>query len=185
MSALPIPAPAILPEVFILPSGRTLVLRPAERTDRDRIHELFHRLSDESRYRRFLTLKRDLSPRDLAYLSDIDHVSHEAIAAVDQRDGSFAGLVRVVRRSDWPEAADMAVEVADELQHMGIGTRLTATILERATDMGFATLTATTLRHNPPAHALLTRFGFSPSGSAGHEVELQRELGLENELLAA
>ena len=109
MSALPIVAPARFPDVFILPSGTTLVLRAVERTDRDRIHELFHRLSEESRYRRFLTPKRELSERELAYLSDIDHVSHEAIAAVDQRDGSFAGVVRVVRRSDWPEAADMAI----------------------------------------------------------------------------
>jgi len=176
MSALPIVAPARFPDVFVLPSGTTLVLRAVERTDRDRIHELFHRLGEESRYRRFLTPKRELSERELAYLSDIDHVSHEAIAAVDQRDGSFAGVVRVVRRSDCPEAADMAIEVADELQHMGIASCLTARILERARDIGFATLTATTLRHNRPARALLKRFGFSPCASAGHEIELEREL---------
>jgi GNAT superfamily N-acetyltransferase len=154
MSAQAIVAPAKFPDVFILPSGTTLVLRAVERTDRDRIHELFHRLSEESRYRRFLTPKRELDERELAYLSDIDHVSHEAIAAVDQRDGSFAGVVRVVRRSDWRGAADMAIEVADELQHMGIGSCLTARILERARDIGFATLTATTLRANRPARAL-------------------------------
>lgn len=171
-------------DVFTLPSGTTLVLRAVERTDRDRIHKLFHRLSDESRYRRFLTPKRELTERELAYLSDIDHVFHEAIAAVDQRDGSFAGVVRVVRRSDWPGAGDMAVEVADELQHMGIGSCLTARILERARDIGMATVTATTLRHNRPARALLKRFDFSPGASAGHEIELQRELALAGETLA-
>lgn len=184
MSALPIVAPSKFPDVFILPSGTTLVLRAVERTDRDRIHELFQRLSEESRYRRFLTPKRELSERELADLSDIDHVSHEAIAAVDQRDGSFAGVVRVVRRSDWPGAADIAIEVADELQHMGIGSCLTARILERGRDIGFATLTATTLRANPPARALLKRFDFSPCASAGHEIELERELSFAGESVA-
>jgi len=184
MSAQATVAPARFPDVFILPSGATLVLRAVERTDRDRIHELFDRLGEESRYRRFLTPKRELSERELADLSEIDHVRHEAIAAVDQRDGSFAGLVRVVARSDRP-AADMAIEVADELQHMGIGSCLTARILERAGEIGFATLTATTLRHNPPARALLKRFGFSAAASAGHEIELERELCFAGESLAA
>jgi RimJ/RimL family protein N-acetyltransferase len=171
-------APAKFPDVFILPSETTLVLRAVQRTDRDRIHKLFHRLSEESRYRRFLTPKPELSERELAYLSDIDHVSHEAIAAVDQRDGSFAGVVRVVRWSDRPEAADIAIEVADELHHMGIGSCLTARILERARDLGMTTVTATTLRHNRPARALLKRFDFSPCASVGHEIELERELTL-------
>jgi RimJ/RimL family protein N-acetyltransferase len=185
MSALPIVAPAKFPDVFILPSGTTLVLRALERTDRHRIDELFHRLSEESRYGRFHTPKRELSQRELACLSDIDHVSHEAIAAVDQCDGSFAGVVRVVRRSDWPEAAEIAIEVADELQHMGIGSCLTARILERAREIGFATLTATTLYHNAPARALLKRFGFAPRASAGDVIELERRLSYAAESAAA
>jgi ribosomal protein S18 acetylase RimI-like enzyme len=181
MSAQPSVAPAAFPDVFILPSGTTLVLRAAEPTDRDRINALFQRLGDESRYRRFLTSKPELSASELTSLSAIDHVSHEAIAAVDQRDGSFAGIVRVVRRGDWPEAADMAIEVADELQHMGIGSCLTARMLERARELGFATLTATTLYDNRPARALLKRFGFRACASAGPEIELERELGFGNE----
>src|SRR5205807_860040 len=75
MSAQPTVAPAEFPDVFILPSGTTLVLRVVQCGDRDRIHELVQRLGDESRYRRFLTPKHELSERELAYLSDIDHVS--------------------------------------------------------------------------------------------------------------
>ena len=181
----PTPALASFPNVFILPSGTTLVLRTVEPADRERIHELFHRLGEESRYRRYLTPKPALSERELVYLSDIDHVSHEAIAAVDQRDGSFAGIVRLVRRSDVPGAAEMAIEVADELQHMGIGSCLTARVLERARELGFDGLTATTLRDNAPARALLKRFGFRPSAGAGHVIELERELGFADEPMAA
>jgi GNAT superfamily N-acetyltransferase len=185
MSTVPIATPATFPDVFILPSGTKLVLRAVQRSDRERIHELFTRLSEQSRYRRFLMPKRELSGWELAYLSDIDHVSHEAIAAVDQSDGSFAGIVRVVRRSDWPQAAEMAVEVADELQGLGIGSCLTARMLERARELGFVALTATTLRQNPPARALLKRFGFTPSAGDGREIELQRELGFAGSSIAA
>jgi ribosomal protein S18 acetylase RimI-like enzyme len=79
----------------------------------------------------------------------------------------------------------MAIEVVDELQHMGIGSWLTARILERAQDLGFDTLTATTLRHNRPARALLKRFGFRPCASAGPAIELQRGLTLAGGSLAA
>jgi RimJ/RimL family protein N-acetyltransferase len=185
MSALPIAAPATFPDVFILPSGTKLVLRAVQGGDRERVHELFTRLSEESRYRRFLTPKHELSGSELVFLSDIDHVSHEAIAAVDQRDGSFVGVVRVVRRPDSPEAADMAIEVADELQGMGIGSCLTARMLERATEIGFTTLTATTLRQNPAARALLKRFGFTPYAGDGREIEFERDLGYTDSSVAA
>jgi GNAT superfamily N-acetyltransferase len=162
--------------VFILPDGTKLFLRPIEAADRDRIQDLFDRLGAESRYRRYLMPKHELTESELTFLTDIDHVSHDALAAVDQRDGSFVGVVRVVRRTDRPEAADMAIEVADGLQHLGVGSFLVARILERARDIGFATLTATTLRENLAARALLRRFGFRPSLSAGHEIELERQL---------
>jgi protein lysine acetyltransferase len=164
------------PDVFILPSGARLVGRAVERADRGRIHELFHRLSEESRYRRYFSPKPRLSERELTYLSDIDHVAHEAIAAVDACDGSFAGIVRVVRRRDWPQAADLAIEVADDVQRMGVGTWLTARILERTRELGFDIVTATSLRQNVPARALLKRFSFEPYASAGQEIELARRL---------
>ncbi|HEY1590237.1 MAG TPA: GNAT family N-acetyltransferase [Solirubrobacteraceae bacterium] len=185
MSAVPVVATATFPDVFILPSGTRLVLRAVERADRERIHALFRRLGEESRYRRFLSPKRELSQPELAYLSDIDHFSHEAIAAVDRRDGSFAGVVRVIRRTDWWEAADMAIEVADDLQHMGIGSCLTARMLERAREIHFTALTATTLRENAAARRLLKRFGFTPIASTGREIEFERELGFTGGTLAA
>ena len=65
-----------------------------------------------------------MTARALAHPTDIDHVRHEAIAAVDQRDGSIVGIARYVRVTDRIGAADEAVEVADELHSMGIGTEL-------------------------------------------------------------
>jgi RimJ/RimL family protein N-acetyltransferase len=159
-----------------LADGTRLALRPIDAGDRDRLSALFARLSPESRQRRFFSPKHELTPRELAFLTDIDHVDHEAFAAVDRRDGSIVGAGRYVRRRDRDAAADLALEVADELQNLGIGTALAGRVVQRASENGFALLTATTLWENRPARALLRRLGFHARGSRGTEIELELPL---------
>ena len=137
---------------------------------------LFERLTPESRRRRFLSPKPALTTRELAFLTDVDHLAHEAIAAVDQRDGSIVGVARYVRVADRPGVADVAVEVVDEIQNLGVGTALVARVLDRACANGFTRLTATTLWENRPARALMRRLGFRARTSHGVEIELELEL---------
>jgi GNAT superfamily N-acetyltransferase len=163
-------------DVLLLADGTRLRLRPLGSEDRDGVAALFARLSPESRYRRFLTPKRELAPRELSYLTDIDHIHHEAFAAIDQRDGAIVGVGRYVHVADRPKVAELAVEVTDELQSMGIGTALARHTVQRARDNGFALLTATTLRENRPARALLRRLGFHAYASDGREIGLELKL---------
>lgn len=163
-------------EVLVLADGTRLRLRALGAEDRDGFAALFARLSPESRYRRFLTPKRELTPRELSDLTDIDHVRHEAFVAIDQRDGAIVGVGRYVHVADRPKVADLAVEVTDEWQGMGIGTALARHTVQRARDNGFALLTATTLRENRPARALLRRLEFHAHASGGSEIELELKL---------
>jgi RimJ/RimL family protein N-acetyltransferase len=163
-------------DVLVLADGTRLRVRPLGADDRDGVAALFGRLSPESRYRRFLSPKRELTPRELAYLTETDHIRHEAFAAVDQRDDSIVGICRYVHIADRPGVAELAVEVADELQNMGIGTALARCTVQRARDNGFVLLTATTLWENRPARALLRRFEFRAHGSDGNEIELELKL---------
>ncbi len=167
---------AALTDVLLLADGTRLRFRPLRSDDRDRLAGLFARLTLESRRRRFLSPKPALTTRELAFLTDIDHVAHEAIAAVDQRDGSIVGVGRYVRVADRPGMADVAVEVVDEIQNMGVGTALVARVLDRACANGFTRLTATTLWENRPARALMRRLGFRARASHGPEIELELEL---------
>jgi RimJ/RimL family protein N-acetyltransferase len=177
MAATSVRAPSAEPaDVLALADGTGLRLRPLGSDDRDGVAELFARLSPESRYRRFLSPKRELTPRELAYLTDIDHLHHEALAAVDQRDDSIVGVCRYVHVADRPQVADLAVEVADELQNMGIGTALARHTVQRARDNGFALLTATTLSENRPARALLRRLEFRAHARNGSQIELELKL---------
>ena len=145
---------AAVTDMSVLADGTRLRFRPLSSDDRDRLARLFARLTPESRRRRFLSPKPALTTRELAFLTDIDHVAHEAIAAVDQRDDSIVGVARYVRVADRLGVADVAVEVADEIQNMGVGTELVARLLDRARANGITLLTATTLWENRPARAL-------------------------------
>lgn len=151
-------------------------LRPLRADDREALRALFARLSPKSRSRRFLTGKPELSERELTYLTDIDHVRHEALAAVDRNDGSIVGVARYVK---WPRragTADTAIEVADDLHRNGIGLMLAEALIRHARENGIDVLTATTLWENRAATALARRVGFRAQSGAGREIELELQL---------
>jgi RimJ/RimL family protein N-acetyltransferase len=151
-------------------------LRPLSAGDREAIRTLFARLSPESRRRRFLTGKPELSDRELTYLADVDHVRHVAFTATDTEDGSIVGVARYVM---WPAcagAADVAIEVADDFQRNGVGLMLASALIQRARENGINVLTATTLWENRPARSLAHRVGFRARSSAGNEIELELRL---------
>jgi RimJ/RimL family protein N-acetyltransferase len=161
-----------------MPAPRTdLVLVPITRFDRERLADLFERMSRLSRYQRFLHPKTHLSDAELDYFTDIDHRSHDALAAVDPRDGSFAGVARYATLDDEGRTADLAFVVADEWHGRGVGTMLVEALVPRAHGNGVQRLIALTLSDNAPARALLKRFGFRKVGSSHGVAELHLELG--------
>ena len=137
---------------------------------------MFARLSPESRRRRFLAPKPELTARELTYLTAVDHRWHEALVAIDRRDGSIVGVARYAGVTDRPRTADTAVAVVDELQRKGIGSALSRRLIERARLNGFEMLTATTMWENRPARALLRRLGFRSRTSQGSLIELELDL---------
>jgi RimJ/RimL family protein N-acetyltransferase len=158
---------------LVLDDGRRVRFRSIRPEDRAGLLALFERLGPESRRRRFMTNKPELSPRELTYFTEVDHVDHEAVVAIDQSDDSIVGVARYVKYEHRHGVADLAVTVADELHNMGIGTALGRWIVDRAGRNGFGTLTASTLWENRPARALLKRLDFRPRSSAGAEIDYQ------------
>jgi hypothetical protein len=78
-------------DTLALPDGVVVSLRPIGPGDRGAVGQLFARLTPESRFRRFLSPKPGLTARDLSYFTDVDHVDHVAIVAVDERSGTIVG----------------------------------------------------------------------------------------------
>jgi RimJ/RimL family protein N-acetyltransferase len=166
---------------LVLADGTQLRFRPIGSHDRNRLAGLFNGLSFDSRRKRFLSPKPELTPRELAFFTDIDHVGHEAIVALDRRE-DIVGVARYVGFADRVGVAEVAVAVADELQGMGIGTELAGRLFERARANGITLLTATTLSENRPARALLRRHRFQPRESHRGVIELELALRTERRI---
>jgi RimJ/RimL family protein N-acetyltransferase len=158
-----------------LRDGMRLRVRPIGPEDRERLLALFARLSEHSRYQRFLGPKVRLSDRELAYLTDIDHRNHEALAAIDERDGSIVAVARYAVWQGEERVADVSFAVADELHGHGIGTALTCRLLQLARANRITRLTASTFWTNAPALALLKRLAFRVR-DAGNVIDLDLDL---------
>jgi ribosomal protein S18 acetylase RimI-like enzyme len=149
------------------------VIRPLGLADRDALAAAFERLSPRSRFRRFLGPKNALSARELTYLVDIDHVTHEAMVAAEPLTGTLIGVARYAINAGTGDSADLAVVVTDAWQGRGVGTALTRRVVERARANGFEHLTGETLSDNEPARALLRKIGFEVVRTSGGVTELE------------
>jgi GNAT superfamily N-acetyltransferase len=136
-----------------------VAIRPIEPDDRDALARGFDRLSEQSRYRRFLSPRGPLSQAELSYLTEVDHRDHEALVAVDPEAGEGVGVARFIRSSEDPAVAELAVAVADDWQGQGVGSLLAAELAKRARDEGITCFTALALAENDAILGLLQDLG--------------------------
>jgi GNAT superfamily N-acetyltransferase len=158
----------------VLRDGERVQVYPLGAGDRALVAEVFTGMGPESRRRRFMAVKPRLTEAELRYLSNVDHVSHDAIVALDE-SGRAIGIARYADDSERPGSAEIAVEVIDAYHGRGIGSMLVSRIVERARANGYTRLTATMLWDNSSARAVFKELGFSARGSAGY-LELVRDL---------
>lgn len=108
----------------------------------------------------------------------VDHVDHEALAAVSASDGEPVGVVRYVRTDD-RAAAEVAATVVDAWQGRGVATELFLRLAERARANGIDRFTAFVLPANEEIVEVLRRIGRVTvegveAGVLSLEVELDR-----------
>jgi RimJ/RimL family protein N-acetyltransferase len=161
-----------MPVQMTLADGVRLRVRPIVPADREPLADAFDRLSDRSRHQRFLAPKRRLSMRELDYLTDIDHITHEALVAIDETTGEIVGIGRYATGSGGGVAADMALVVVDAWQRRGIGHGLAVRLVERACANGIERLIGTALADNVRVRALLERIGFRVAAVSNGVVEV-------------
>ena len=109
-----------------LRDGTPVLLRQIRAEDRDRLAEGLRRLSAPSRYLRFHADLEELTDRQLEYLTEVDHIDHEAIVALDldAPEVPGVGVARYIRDPHQRHIAEAAITVADEYQGKGAGTLL-------------------------------------------------------------
>jgi GNAT superfamily N-acetyltransferase len=132
-------------------------VRPIAPSDKEAIAGAFERLSEQSRYQRFLTSIDELGEAQLRYLTEVDHHDHEALIAFDSRSGDAVGVGRFVRQQ--PSSAEAAVTVIDDWQGRGLGTALCNLIAERAREEGITRFEALLLAENREMLDVLASLG--------------------------
>jgi RimJ/RimL family protein N-acetyltransferase len=139
----------------LLRDGSRVLIRPVQSADAPLLADGFARLSATSRWMRFLTPKKELSPKELKYFTDLDHHDHEALGALDHGDGRGVGVARYVRQAGDPHTADMAITIVDEWQGRGLGTELLARLSDRAREENIHRFTALVAAENVAVAGLL------------------------------
>ncbi len=139
---------------FLQPKyGPKLLVRPLRHGDVATVGAVFDRLSEQSRRTRFNGSKPRLTAADVEQLATVDSDHHVLVAYVegDRRPVAIARLVRDGL------SAEIAFEVADAYQQLGIGSTLTAELIADARAAGITDVTALVASDNRAAVALLRR----------------------------
>ena len=144
-----------------LRDGTRVLVRSVAPDDKPVLREAFTRLSEQSRYRRFMQPVRELTEQQLDYLTNIDHTTHMAWIAVDPTSPAHPGLgvARCIRSPKDPTVAEVAVTVVDSHQGKGLGTLLLGVITRAAVQQGIKTFVAHVLAENAPMLNLFTALG--------------------------
>jgi RimJ/RimL family protein N-acetyltransferase len=143
----------------MLRTGDRVLIRPIEPSDKTLLLDGLHRLSPESRYRRFLSPVDELGARQLRYLTEVDHHAHEALVALDPKTGAIVGVARFVCLPADPTVAELGIAVVDDWQGRGLGTELLDELAARAREEGVRRFSAFVLQSNKPMFGLLRDLG--------------------------
>ena len=156
-----------------LEHGQVVLVRPLRNGDVETVVAVFERLGERSRRTRFNGPKPRLSPAELEHLARVDATHHVLVAHLEGEEGPV-GIARLVREGS---SAEIAFEVVDEHQRLGIGSALTAELVADARAAGVTEVTALVASDNTAAVSLLRRvLGRLEIGFEGPELAIRAAL---------
>jgi RimJ/RimL family protein N-acetyltransferase len=154
--------------------GVEIFLRPVKLADEPLLKEFFYSLSDQSIYRRFISVRTDMPHERLQEFVVIDYTKEMVILAVLQHEERDVVVgVGQYGIDEQSHTAEVALVVRDEHQNRGVGTELLAYLTVLAKRAGLLGFTAEVLVDNQPMLHLFEQGGF--------EIEKRREANV-NEL---
>jgi len=117
--------------------GRHVLIRPLAEKDREREYAFIQRLSPESRHMRFLAQISEPGTALLDQLMDIDNQQRTAFIALVHENGQLIEIGISRYAAIGAHECECAVTVADEWQHLGLGTLLMEHLIKAARRNGF------------------------------------------------
>jgi RimJ/RimL family protein N-acetyltransferase len=134
----------------IIHNGYTFYCRFVTIQDKDILLNAFNKFSSLSRYYRFHSTKKALTPKDINYFLNLDNDNHLAIGLLEKNNNEEQGIgiIRYIRDVKNPSNAEVGLGIIDSHQNKGIGIELYKRLLYYAKRNGIKTLTNSVLSDN-------------------------------------
>jgi GNAT superfamily N-acetyltransferase len=125
---------------------------------KNKISQGLRNLSHETIRYRFMGPKKEFTPAELEYLTELDGQNHFALG-IEEANGRErgVGIVRLVRSSIDPTLAEVAIVIIDEYQRIGLGHLFIEAIILAAFERGIQTLSFSLLPSNDMLVKLLQK----------------------------
>ncbi len=145
-----------------LKDGSSLHLRPIKMSDEERLLALFSRMSKQTIYLRFHHVLTHMSREEARRFCTVDYVDTFALVGT-LGEGPEERIIAVGRYARQPGAnrAQIAFEVEDKYQGLGIGTHLLDQLAYTARDKGITMFEAEVLAENKDMMNVLINSGFN------------------------
>ncbi|MBN1675144.1 MAG: GNAT family N-acetyltransferase [Kiritimatiellae bacterium] len=152
--------PPELRTTFVLDDGTQIVFRPIHPTDLPGMKDLFHKLSQQTIYYRFLSHMKYFSRKQIQDFVYVDHRGEVAIVGtLPEAHGEDIVAIGRYYLNNQTNRAEVAFVVADTWQNRGIGTFLLRYLMSIAKRNGIGGFTAEVLRQNRVMQAVLNKSG--------------------------
>ncbi len=133
---------------------------PVLPANKDQISRSIKDLSTESIRYRFLGSKKEFSPDELEYLTNVDGWNHYAIGMEEQQTPNRGiAIARMVRSLIDPIEAEIAITIIDEYHRLGLGTLLMSLIVLAASERNIERLSFSFLPQNEAIIKLIHKIG--------------------------
>jgi RimJ/RimL family protein N-acetyltransferase len=154
----------------LLRDGSSAWIWPLLPQDRVALSQAYDRLSEKSRYERFLSPVPHLSSRMLEELVDgadgIDHTALILVAIAEDGTDLPAAVGHIIRYPSDPDAADVAVTVAEEFRGRGAATALLHELVNQR-PAGVTRIETEVAADNVASQRMMLRLGRTDVTSSG------------------
>jgi acetyltransferase len=156
------PYPHELTQHYQLANGSNIIIRPIRPEDAVMEKDFVHRLSERSKYFRFMQSLHELTPEMIVRFTQIDYDREMAFVALSGNENMphELGVGRYMMNPDG-HSVEFALVVADDCQCMGIGSRIMKTLMQTAKSKGISFFESEVLLANNPMLSLVKKLGFS------------------------
>lgn len=162
------PYPAHLVQSRVFADASPWILRPIRPEDADALQDFIRDLSEKSRYMRFVSMMRELTPKMLTRYTYVDYHRELALVATTQVPNPanrglpreiIIGLAHYLRNPDGV-GAEYALVISDDWQKRGLGTSLMQALIAAARQQQLTYLEGVVLSSNRPMLHLMSSLGF-------------------------